>query len=301
MGQAKVAKAMFEAKYYRGSVLEVTDWEPKSMKIPKLEQITLKQIKLGSFNGAIVFVVSTDCSSDVEAICKIYDDMLSPSTLRCSTGDGRNSLGQRLITGAYAFKEEKPVYERLRSKPEIIQGITPEYYGHGKIKTGSGDEWSIILIEHVCGKTLDQVDPAKLERDQRRVIMRKLIEADSDIMYYGRVVHKDLAPRNVIVETRTVHSGGNETEEIPEDPRVCLIDFVNSVFLEKAKNGRLWNPIFRWSWKWEEWAADESGAGGWLDRDDAENWMWEEWGKGKPEKGYRAVEKDDVIKVCGSL
>ncbi|KAF2254589.1 hypothetical protein BU26DRAFT_546778 [Trematosphaeria pertusa] len=321
MRETNAVRAIFET-YYKGAVLKVTGWKPQQIstsytpKIPVVEEITIKQLKLGGhrFNGAIVFVVLTP-SSDEEIICKVYDNTFAPRSDSDSDSDSDGDSEAPLLSSTVAFDTEKKAYQKLSSKPKITSGINPEYYGCGKIKLNSGDEWPIILLEHVRGQPPHRVTSLinKPSRKQRKRIMRKLIEADSDILFHANVRHNDLAPRNVIIETETMPGeggnktvpgkggnktvpgkggnktvpgkGGNKTEKIPKNPRVCLVDFAQSTYFTKNMEKRYQNPLFRWTNRVEEWTS-----WGWLDSSGAEEWMW---GKGSRKKGYPGVQKDD--------
>ncbi|KAF2254196.1 hypothetical protein BU26DRAFT_134912 [Trematosphaeria pertusa] len=270
--------------YHTGANIFVKGWE-RTSKVPSLRKITIKEVKLGDdgHNGAVVLVVSTDPPSVVDAICKVYDDAFTPNRT--------SSWEEAPPTPTEAFEKEKEAYKKLSKKSSLPCGITPEYYGCGKIQV-DGEYRPMILLEHVRGKPLHHVNPrAELSAEQRQEIMRKIVEADSDILFGANVRHDDLAPRNIVVETEPVTDGNanaNATQKIKSDPRVCLVDFAQSTCFTKNMGTDYKNPLFRWTMcvaPWTDW--------GWLadSEEEGKQWMWETWGEGGKDGKYPRVVK----------
>jgi tRNA A-37 threonylcarbamoyl transferase component Bud32 len=137
----------------------------------------------------------------------------------------------------------------------------PKYFGPWTVDvpiTMEGEtkyrEVRMILIEHVVGTRLQDMKPANLAREERENIMIKLIEADSDLRFFG-LRHDDLAPRNVIVSAidRTATGDSTPTNAPPfahPSLRLCFIDFGLSTVLEiiegKLPERKYHNPLFGW-------------------------------------------------------
>lgn len=115
-------------------------------------------------------------------------------------------------------------------------GIMPKYYGSWTTKvrtTSQGQEHlrnvRILLIEYVRGKAMNRVSPYDLKQGERKNIMRKVIETDTDLKIAG-VDHDDLEPRNIVLSrlSDTLSTDSETSVSASFDApglRVCIIDY----------------------------------------------------------------------------
>jgi serine/threonine protein kinase len=178
----------------------------------------------------------------------------------------------------------------LETQQSHVQGtVMPTFYGSWTfdLTTCIDDEEltrevRMILIEHVPGIQMLDLDPSDLSQEERENIMRKVIEADYDLRYAG-VEHDDLSPRNIMISQVTALSD--------PDLRVTFVDFGLSLVYRIHFGGpalrEYHNPLFCWTSAsmWSSW--------GWLpfEEEDYINWMWGLWGDGQGGK-YVKVERN---------
>jgi serine/threonine protein kinase len=240
-----------------------------------------KTIRIGDNCGAQVVLTTDGC------IAKIYDPLYY---------DFHNDYyrGSRTDVMDWADKDyitEAAVYSELCDTP-FPGSIMPAYHGSWTLNVpilNNGNEQArevrLIIIEHISGTSMLNIDPSSLSSHERSVIMIKLIEADVALRFSG-VRHKDLEPRNVILslpETSKVYDDGNF--------RLCIIDYASCALSKdsdrKGPIPEVHNPLFYWvgqAW-WSDW--------GWLPLgDEAANWMWEVWGDGGKDGKYVVAERD---------
>lgn len=159
----------------------------------------------------------------------------------------------------------------------------------------------MILVEHVGGIGMLDIEPQDLTPVQRENIMAKVIEAETDLVVAG-VRHGDFQPRNIILSraasslSRSSSDSCSSTDPAlfaDPDLRVCVVDFALCAILPSAEGGvaslQCRNPLFHWADR-EVWSDC-----GWLPPcKEAKDWMWRLWGDGGKEGKYVAVEKDSL-------
>jgi serine/threonine protein kinase len=209
---------------------------PDKAESTNVETIKIKeQLKeVGSY-GAVV--VSTDDSR----VVKIYD----PAFYSDAEEANRE------------FENEMSAYNSILKNAEATKHIATGF-AHGTIE---GSTVHYIALNEIEGKPLDDYfDEA--DSSMRKDIMTKLIQADCDILFQGRVNNDDLHPGNVIV-TR--------------EKTVRIVDFGRSAVIKSDIKAPYRNPLFRWVWRAEQWA--EYGA--FESQEQALEWMWGEYSKHK--------------------
>ncbi|KAJ4991596.1 hypothetical protein SVAN01_02977 [Stagonosporopsis vannaccii] len=248
------------------------------------------QIRTGHQCGAQVLLTNDDL------VAKIYDP-------HCYCIFDREWPSDTINVTAHAdqdYSREAAAYSALQDS-SIQNRCAPGYYGSWTTDVSievEGQEHirevRLILMEHIKGIQLMKINPEDLTRQARDNLMRKVIEADTDLRIAG-LKHKDFEPRNIMIAAPGRPTAGEESPyDIPfEDPeiRVCVIDFAMSCVLDIAGQERVGarfrNPLFFWA------GADIYSEYGWLPQwEEATNWMWEIWGCGGEHGKYIKVERD---------
>ena len=149
----------------------------------------------------------------------------------------------------------------------------------------------IILLEHVDGTVMMDIDPDSLTQGERENVMCKVIEARTDLKL-ADLQHNDFEPRNIVLSPRSSRAQsapGLETTTLDcPDLRVCIIDYGRSYVAKTTTVKDVYrNPLFDWA------GGDIYCQYGWLPpREEATDWMWEMWGNGGRDGKYVKVERD---------
>ena len=155
---------------------------------------------------------------------------------------------------------EAAAYSALRDT-KIQVSIMPIYHGSWTAEVlieVEGQqrlrEIRIILLEHIEGTPMRDINPFDLTREARENTMCKVIEAETDLQIAG-LEHDDFEPHNIMVipPSQITSSEAVESQDAPfEDPdlRVCIIDYALSCVYKTAGRELLkpgyHNPLFRW-------------------------------------------------------
>jgi serine/threonine protein kinase len=237
-------------------------------------------IRTGYIYGAQVVLVNGDIVAKIYD--PLYDDEYDPyqnkrDVVALSDGD---------------YSRETAAYDELRRDPKA-QRFIPEYYGSWTIDVPTmvdGQTYTrhvrLILIEHITGTVMTDIQqPHLLPKHTRYAIMQKVLEAEALIFDAG-VLHRDIAPRNVMLVSPSPTSSLNDPEV-----RVVIIDFnVSNVLrlctpvsaelklasIQQQWPGRILSPVLRF------WNGMENFAfKGWVNsRAAATNeWLWACFGK----------------------
>jgi serine/threonine protein kinase len=245
-----------------------------------------KAVRIGDKCGAQV-VLTTD-----GLIAKIYDPLyydFYDDFFRDSRIDVVDYADRDYITEAAAYSE-------LRNT--LFPGsIMPAYHGSWTLNVpildndrGKSREVRLIIMEHVTGTSMLDLDPSSLACHERENIMIKLIEADVALHFSG-VRHDDLEPRNIVLSL-------SNTSKTYEDGsfRLCIIDFATCALSKdngrKGPTPKAHNPLFYWVGRtlWSDW--------GWLPpRGEAADWMWKTWGNGGKNGKYVVAKRDPNSKL----
>ncbi|KAI1672100.1 hypothetical protein L13192_02959 [Pyrenophora tritici-repentis] len=167
--------------------------------------------------GAQVVVVNDDM------VAKIYDPLFYNSS---DDYDG----GDVVFTANSDYCREAAAYRELQKSP-AAQELIPAFYGTWTIDIDTlkreGDQLCkytrqvpVILIEHVQGVTMTDIDPKVFTESIRTSVLKKVVHIDSVIFQAG-VSHGDIHPRNIIV----VGMQSDVEHGAPQEAIVKLIDF----------------------------------------------------------------------------
>ncbi|KAF2006014.1 hypothetical protein P154DRAFT_482759, partial [Amniculicola lignicola CBS 123094] len=170
-----------------------------------------KSLRTGDNSQAQIVLTSNNL------VAKIYDPLYYP------TYDDYGYLSNVVYEAESSYSIESAAYRELSGTP--FEGtITPRYHGswttHISTNLPSGKQIlrpvRLILLEYVEGISMLSLDPQTMSKVARQNILRKVFEAESDLLLFKGVRHDDIACRNIII------CGTNF-----EDPnlRVCIIDF----------------------------------------------------------------------------
>ncbi|KAF2654342.1 hypothetical protein K491DRAFT_759071 [Lophiostoma macrostomum CBS 122681] len=255
----------------------------------------VQALRCGEASGAQILLVR-DASFKGQFVAKIYDP------LYYSFEQGDSWISYRVsdvVARADAdYAAEAAAYNELESTP-FSGTLVPRFYGtwifdtHTKV---NGIEHvrqvRMILMEHVEGVRMEDVDATKLTEDEKNNMMIKLVEGESELSFHG-IEHNDIAPRNVIIGPPVCLSGmRSEASRNPPSARdsvdrmklfgssnrVCLIDF-NLSTVDRLKSSydplqphqRL-SPVMRW---WSK--INEFRRSGWVPPDEKKEWLWSHW------------------------
>jgi serine/threonine protein kinase len=231
----------------------------------------------------------TDCGAQVlitedGQVAKVYD----PLYYAFATSDRPDRKRDVTTHADSEYSIESAAYSELQHSA-MQGGIMPNYYGSWTLDLTidmDGQEVArevrMIIIEHVPGVQMLQLDPDDLSERERENIMRKVIEADYDLREAG-VLHEDVSPRNIMISQASSFSD--------PDLRVTFVDYGSSTVYRICYDGptlpEYQNPLFEWT------AASMWSSWGWLPLEDEERvrWMWNIWGDGN-EGRYVKVNRD---------
>jgi serine/threonine protein kinase len=150
-------------------------------------------------------------------VAKIYDPLYY-------VFEQREGWNDTVWCADYNYAREARSYEELDS--EFGGTIVPKYYGSWTcdIPTESFTGLThrpvrLILIEHLDGPSLVDMQPTKLDEKQRHSIMGKALEALVDIEH-SSVITGDISPRNIMCCGSDLKS---------PDLLVAIIDFGDAV------------------------------------------------------------------------
>ncbi|KAJ4363886.1 hypothetical protein N0V83_009338 [Neocucurbitaria cava] len=205
--------------------------------------ITIKRhFKEAKASGAVVL-----CTYDSRVI-KIYDPAFYRTAQDADADD--------------EFNKEKAAYESIKGS------LAHKHIAHGfRHGTLGKNDIPYIMINEVVGTPLADYNlEEETSKEDKEAIMRKFIEADSEILFEARVNNYHVRPWNVI--------------KTP-DGDIRIIDFGQSTVIEVKGIAKAYQtPPFRWVRRAAQWADY-----GWFgSREEALEWMWKEWGLGRKEQ-----------------
>ena len=233
-------------------------------------------LRTGGFGAQIVVV-------NHEMVAKIYDPLFYD--------DDSEGYENPLWRADKSYSREAAAYEQLQ-KSKDISDIVPAFYGtwtfnidttimQGGVATEATRGVRMILIEHLKGQCMMDVDAHTLLEPIRTSILKQCLEAYIRVSQAG-VSHGDLSPRNIMI----LGSVSN-----PSDVRVKLIDFdvatvydhPNYKFPENAVNrenfSRKWSPklpspVVMFFRKMAEFSCE-----GWCPDEDrgSDQWLWQNY------------------------
>ena len=259
-----------------------------------------KELAVQDSHGAQVFICTvsprhqgaTDSSaatypSDTPLVAKVYDPLYYPFREH----DPPHDTLDILCCAEMDFTDEAAVYAHLN--PSLGGSTVPRYYGAWTFTMslrGLQRRVPMILMEHVAGIPLSELDHKRCTKEERLNVVAKIMEAEVEMLFVG-VRNNDLAPRNVIA---SVGRGG-----YLGDPnlRVRMIDFGGAVAdpLRGSKPKSMIqdkpdSPIRYYDdgcpSGFEEWVWDEYAAEGWVD------WVKKRW---RGDKRYQPVPEERVV------
>ena len=187
---------------------------------------------------------------DRDLVAKIYDPLYF---------DDKDDFDPFLSSDAF-YTHEAAAYTKLSA----LQGdAIPRYFGSFTIRWPAKQTARLvrlILVELIPGRSLYQLMTTSLPRTLRQNIMKKIIDAESAI-YTHNVMHKDVRPINIIIDTVD-----------GKIKRVAIVDFgycelerhVDPAFKALYLPGVPISPLLRWrrfsmhfdsfiDWNWKPW------------------------------------------------
>ncbi|KAF2763308.1 hypothetical protein EJ05DRAFT_33712 [Pseudovirgaria hyperparasitica] len=191
-------------------------------------------------------------------VAKIYDPLYYDAGDRGDRKDVTAIADRDYTREVAAYQELEPFWGAL----------VPTYYGSWTFEIPTQTPTGIlqrsvrlILIEHIQGRRLLDMNPHDLTEKARTNVMRKVIKVESVFNFNSGVSHRDIAPRNFICV-------GDDLEG--PDLRIVVLDFNNSVVhrLELPIS-----PVTRWPYIGNEF------LGGWLpdEFDELQKWLWHQF------------------------
>lgn len=236
-----------------------------------------KAIRTGNDCGAQLFLTGARMAA------KVYDPLYYVAT------DFERAMMMMDVSQRADSKYTCESAAYLETVGKGVQGtIMPRYYGSWTmaLRHRLGEaiverDVRVILIEHIAGVRMCDLQPNSILQEEHENIMFKLIEAEYDLRSAG-VCHEDANPWNVILALASSYAG--------PDLRVTLIDYglsrVYRVLGFDSHPRVLHNPCFEWpcASMWSSW--------GWLPHgNDCTEWVWKCWGSAQDGK-YVPVERD---------
>jgi len=237
--------------------------------------------------GAQLVVVNNDM------VAKIYDQLFYD--------DSNTVSGDVVYTANSDYCREAAAYEELQ-KSQAAQEVMPAFYGTwvvyiNTLRREEDQVWKytrqvpLILIEHVRGITMADINPRVLSEPTRSRILRKVLEIDS-VLFHAGVRHGDINPRNAIV----VELRGGVDLDAQEEAIVKVIDFNSAVVrlhpnyhhvkvqhrIEKeiqAWQPKLPSPLIRFHhslgpFVWEGWCPNDDPE---FDDQGSSQWLWKQF------------------------
>jgi hypothetical protein len=244
----------------------------------------IRDLRSGEASGAQILLVR-DASCVGHAVAKIYDPMYYPR----KEGDSWTPYRvYDVVARADAdYAAEAAAYTETDGTP-LSGTIVPRFYGTWttNIYTHVNEiehvrEVRIILMEHVEGVRMEDLDVTELTDEKKDNVMVKLIEGESELFFAG-IKHNDIAPRNVILECPACPSGLCSMDSIDlssPDLRVCLIDFNLSTVRRLKQSSQPPKPPMRLSPVIRWWGQIlEFRQLGWIPHSDEKGkWLWAHW------------------------
>lgn len=169
-------------------------------------------LRTGHHGRAQVVIVRSDGK---DMVAKIYDPMYYSDVAR----------NKRLNVIGFAdadYSHEVAAYKTLQDWK--ARSYIPKYYGGWTVQIPTPDTEGtstirmvrMILMQHVEGTLMGDVDAEDLSKKAHNTILRKAIEAES-IIFHAGVAHNDIRPHNIII------LGSDFTNK--RTLRVVIIDF----------------------------------------------------------------------------
>lgn len=173
---------------------------------------------------------------------------------------------------------------------ELQGSVMPTFHGSWTFKVGTvvaGREYTrevrMILVEHIVGTSMLDIDTFDLTDEQKINIFYKALEAETDLRIAG-IKHHDFEPRNIMVASSVELPEGLSYDPASfecSDLRVCIIDFAMASVRKKPLKKKRRNPLFRWA-GYQPWVLDD-----WFKyKKDVDDWLWEKWGNGGKAQKY---------------
>ncbi|KAF2654344.1 hypothetical protein K491DRAFT_476803 [Lophiostoma macrostomum CBS 122681] len=230
-------------------------------------------LRTGNERSAQIVVVDDD------RVAKIYD----PLYYRWISPWGFNDEKEDVVRAADRdYYREAVAYEELRGT-EAEGTITPSYFGSWTM-TVHGERGprtvALILMEHVKGSCMHDMDPQALPAAQRKEAIARVIEADALLHYHG-VDHNDLHLRNILFAFQDPTLPLAAVDFKSPQVRVVLIDFnVSELYrLEertcaKLEGSKPLNPACLHCGLMGQYTN-----AGWLSNDEARDgeWLWQRY------------------------
>ncbi|KAK2797822.1 hypothetical protein FQN50_009066 [Emmonsiellopsis sp. PD_5] len=181
------------------------------------------------------------------AVAKLYDPLYFDHT-----DDGVDPF---LLT-KYNYSRETASYTRLS---DFHGTVIPAYYGSYSLELPVDDSSSgtrtvrLILIEYIPGSSMQQLRPQDFSQLERKMIMKHIINTESDIFTHN-VRLGDLHPRNVMIV--------QDPKSRDRTRRIVLLDFGMNILSrdyfgdpeeeQKYLPGTYISPLLRWHKVWRK-------------------------------------------------
>ena len=247
-----------------------------------------KSIRTGRQCGAQVLLTADGL------VAKVYD----PIYYRFCDIDEETLKVDVAAAADHDYSAEANVYSAMINSG-VSGDVMPTYYGSWTFEVVTvvgGQEYTrdvrMILVEHIVGTSMVDIDPYDLTDEQKENVMHKALEAETDLRIAG-INHFDFEPRNIMIAPSSqfeLPEGILYDIESLEDPdlRVCIIDFAMASVRKKPVPAKRRNPLFFWAgyqpWAEYEWCSE--------DEEEVADWMWEKWGNGAKAEKYVPVTRD---------
>ncbi|KAF3481452.1 uncharacterized protein GIQ15_04211 [Arthroderma uncinatum] len=231
--------------------------------------IVSKEIRLeDNHNSQLVIVDVLDVTPSIAqgpqkattVLAKFYDPLYQ---------DHRQDDEDPFLAVEHDYTHEAAAYTALS---ELQGTVIPKYYGSFTLELPIDNYETkrlvrLILLELVEGVPMRNLDPKKVSQQQRKEMMKGVIDAETAI-YSCYILHCDTHPRNVIINSD------------PESNRkVTLIDFdrarkypdacIRPEFVKLVCLPGPASPLLRWHRL--RWPGVQSEFDGWID------WDWQTW------------------------
>jgi len=177
-------------------------------------------IRSGYGRGAQILVMDNDM------VAKVYDPLYYEFV-------SEYGYTEPVVSDADGdYSREAAAYAELQLSQADVD-MTPRYYGTFTIDIdtpanvhGNKQKRSVplILLEHLRGHTMADIDPTTLTDGVRSAILKKAIIAESIIHHIG-INHYDFCPRNIIILNFHQQATASNPEHIDKQVRIKVIDF----------------------------------------------------------------------------